>query len=366
MLLWNKNRWWCGRLRGTRDVFSNGKATRGWHLTIATTAIGSALLKHRPTTMLEHFGPPTRSLLNHYPTTDSFGRPRALWRIGDSDTPERLSNNMAKPVTTAVIAAAGQATRMWPASKVVPKELFPLGRVPAITHLVWELLDAGIRRVVLVVAKETSGLIRTLLDPSIRPPEKVVGDPLVQKFEAMLTQAEFTILHQSGPYGNAIPLIQAADTVGTDPCIYAFGDDIVLGENVTKGLIATFDRTGCPVLATQEVDLSRKSLFGIAECRSENGIQYISRLVEKPSPSETNSDLASFGRYLVTPDLMNILRTIPPGRDGELWFVDAVIRSINTGKNVCAFTLTSGKWYTVGDPASYAEAVRAASGRVSP
>jgi UTP--glucose-1-phosphate uridylyltransferase len=268
---------------------------------------------------------------------------------------------MSQRVTTAVIAAAGSATRMWPASKVLPKELFPLGRVPAIVHLVWELLDAGIRRVILVAAKETSGLIGGLFDPSVCPPQKVADDAMVQRFQAIFGQAEFTILHQSGNYGNGTPLILSADRVGSEPCIYAFGDDIIFGENVSRGLIRIFENTGCPVLAAQPVDASRKSLFGILECREEGGVQYVSRLVEKPSPAETTSNLASIGRYLVTPDLMETLRKIPPGRDKEVWFVDAVIRRLKENKGVCAFPLTTGKWYTVGDPASYAEAVKAAS-----
>ncbi|MEK7994064.1 MAG: sugar phosphate nucleotidyltransferase [Planctomycetota bacterium] len=268
---------------------------------------------------------------------------------------------MAHDVKTAVIAAAGHATRMWPASKVLPKELFPLGRIPAIVHLVWELVDAGIRRVILVVGRQAARPIEMLLDRSIRPPTKIADDPVVRQFEVTLAETDFVILHQSGPYGNAVPLLLAAHSVGPEPCIYAFGDDIVLGENVTKGLLKSYFSTGCPVLAAQHIESHRIPLFGILECWQEGGFEYVSRLIEKPSPGQTLSDLASFGRYLVTPDLMDTLRTITPSRDGELWFVDAVIRRINNGERVCAFTLTSGKWYTVGDPLSYAEAVKAAT-----
>ena len=251
---------------------------------------------------------------------------------------------------------------MWPASKVVPKELFPLGRVPAIVHLVWELLDAGIRRIVVVVAAETSAEMRGLFDPGIRAPEKIANDPLVQRFQQIFEKAEFIrVVEQPAKYGNGIPLIAAAAWIETAPCIYAFGDDIVFGENVSRGLLNIFARTGCPVLAAQEVEPSRKSQFGIIECKKEDdGIQYLTRLIEKPSPDETASKLASFGRYLVTPDLVEMLQKTPAGRDSEVWFVDSVIQRLREGRRVCAFTLTAGKWYTVGDPTSYAQAVAAA------
>lgn len=265
-------------------------------------------------------------------------------------------------VRTAVIAAAGSATRMWPASKVLPKELFPLGRMPAIAHIALEFVQAGIRRIVLVVAERNFELMRRLFDPSISAPNNVAGDTLVQQFEALLAGAEFIMIPQHGNYGNARPLILAADEVGSEPCVYAFGDDVVFGENATKGLIDVYGRTGCPVLAAQEVEPSKKSAFGIIETHCENGIHDITRLVEKPSPGETVSNLASFGRYLVTPDLMRALRDTPKGRDGEIWFVDGVIRLIAERQRVCAFPLTAGAWFTVGDPASYAEAVRAAAG----
>jgi len=268
---------------------------------------------------------------------------------------------MPPKVETAVIAAAGHATRMWPASKATPKELFPLGLIPVIVHLLLEFLDAGIRRVILVVGKQGLPMMETLLDPSVSPPAKVADDPLVQRYQAMLTELEFTVLEQTGNYGNGTPLIMAADVVGPEPCIYAFGDDVVLGENASKGLIDVFARTGCPVLAAQEVDSSRKSQFGILETYEQGGLRYVSRLLEKPMPSETTSNLAAFGRYLVTPELMEILRAIPPGRDNEVWFTDSVIRRLQNREQVCAFLLTAGKWYTVGDPSSYAAAVRAAT-----
>jgi UTP--glucose-1-phosphate uridylyltransferase len=114
-------------------------------------------------------------------------------------------------------------------------------------------------------------------------------------------------------------------------------------------------------MGAQEVAPARKSSFGILECARENGVQYITRLLEKPKPEETPSNLASFGRYLVTPSVLEMLGRTRPGKDGEIWFIDAVMGHLEAGGKACAATLQSGVWYTVGDPKSYADAVEAAT-----
>ena len=269
---------------------------------------------------------------------------------------------MAEPsaVSHAVIAAAGQATRMWPASKAVPKELFPVGKVPAICRLVTELADAGIRQVVLVVTPTGQDLMQTLFDASIAPPAKMADDPVVRHFQSTLAKVRVTFVLQDSRYGNAVPLMQAADIVNQNPCIYAFGDDVVIGENATKGLIQVHSETGYPVLAAQQVPTARKTQFGILECLPDDPFQRVSRLLEKPSMQDTSSNLASFGRYLVTPELLDGVRRLKPGRDGELWFTDLVKGRVEAGGPVCTFTLSAGRWYTVGDPQSYVEACVAA------
>jgi UTP--glucose-1-phosphate uridylyltransferase len=268
---------------------------------------------------------------------------------------------MPDKIATAVIAAAGQATRMWPASKVCPKELFPLGKIPVIAHLVWELIDAGIEHIVIVAAPHNSGFMATLFDPKIPAPEKLANDPIVKRFQDSLTRCRISIIEQNGNYGNGTPLRLAVDRFGKQPCIYAFGDDIVIGENATRGLLGIYEKTGAPVMAAQEVTPERKSLFGILECENRGGVDAITRVLEKPKLHETPSSLAAFGRYLVTPPVLDLLGKTRPGKDGEIWFVDAIIAHLQAGGLDCAFRLSRGTWYTVGDPKGYAEAVQAAT-----
>ena len=116
----------------------------------------------------------------------------------------------SQKITTAVIAAAGQATRMWPASKVFPKELFPLGKIPVVVHIVWEFIEAGVEDVVIVAAAHNKGYVAALFDRSVSPPPKLANDPLVRRFQESLERCRLSIIEQSGSYGNGTPLLDAA------------------------------------------------------------------------------------------------------------------------------------------------------------
>jgi len=264
---------------------------------------------------------------------------------------------MRQTVRTAVIAAAGSASRMWPASKATPKEMFPLGRLPVIAHLVWEMVAAGISHVIIVMRKDNHRAIETVFDTAIAPPASVARDPIVRRFEKIIRTPRLTFIEQSGPYGNGTPLLNgfAASTGG--PCVYAFADDVVFGENATAGLVRAHARTGNVVLAAQRVPKADTSRFGILETRRRGGEPMIARFVEKPAPGTSTSTLASLGRYLVTPELVDVLDRTPVGRDRELWLADAFCALLDRGSALSAFTLTKGRWYTVGNPDGYRNAV---------
>ncbi len=251
---------------------------------------------------------------------------------------------------------------MWPASKAIPKELFPVGRMPTILHLIGEFAAAGIRRVIVVAAPKQTGFFDALFDRAVAAPARMADDPLSREFDRILDEVEITVMPQRGTYGNAMPLITAAPFVKDEPCVYAFGDDLVFGENATQGLLDAYRRRRRPVLAAQAVEPAKKSSFGIVETQVEDGALAVTRLIEKPGPSETASNLAAFGRYLVTPDLLESLLAVRPGKDGEVWFVDAVIQQLKDGKPIYACPLTTGQWLTVGDPEGYRRAVLAAAG----
>lgn len=263
---------------------------------------------------------------------------------------------MLGTVRTAVIAAAGSASRMWPASKVTPKEMFPLGRLPVIAHLVWEMADAGIRDIVIVIRKDDQRSIEAVFDTAVSPPASVARDAIVRRFEKIIRKPRLTFVEQSGPYGNGTPLLNGYAASKRGPCVYAFADDVVFGENVTAGLIRTYRETGRVVLAAQRVPKKDAGKFGILETRRRDGGTVVTRFVEKPKPGATTSTLASLGRYLVTPELIEVLEDTPIGKDRELWLADAFRSLLARGEPLSVFTLTKGRWYTVGNPDGYRDA----------
>jgi UTP--glucose-1-phosphate uridylyltransferase len=271
-------------------------------------------------------------------------------------------NSEAKPqVSIGVVTAAGQGTRMWPATKVFPKELLPLGKIPILVYVIWELVDAGISEIVVVAGEHNADAIERFLDSSAKAPANVASDPEVKRFTETLERVKFTIIQQKGPYGNATPLVNARELIGDRPCIYAFADDVVIGENASAALISVYEKTGYPVLCCQAVPEEKKSKFGIVECFERNGLQYVNRIVEKPRPGATTSNLAAFGRYLVTPELLRKLDEISVGANGELWFTDTVAARLRDHDPVCVWPLAVGAWYTVGDPVGFAKANAAIS-----
>jgi UTP--glucose-1-phosphate uridylyltransferase len=271
--------------------------------------------------------------------------------------------NAPGSLKTAVIAAAGTATRMWPASKAVPKELFPLGRLPAIAHLLIEFFDAGIERVVLVVGAMASPLFAAL-DARVEPPEKLRDDPDVLKFQEVIRKLDIIFIRQMGPYGNGVPVANALAVTGDEPFIYAFSDDIVQG-NVSRRLVEVFARTRQPCLVVEEIPESRVSAFGIAETVADpsapEGVRRLVRLVEKPRPQDTLSRFAVPGRYVVTPELARMVERTPRGRGGELWFTDAIQAFLDQGGRMHTLAVKPGDWVTVGDPDNYLRAVTAFS-----
>jgi UTP--glucose-1-phosphate uridylyltransferase len=264
---------------------------------------------------------------------------------------------MPRTVRTAIIAAAGSASRMWPASKVCPKEMFPLGRLPVIAHLVWEMVAAGISHIVVVTRRDSFRAIESVLDPAVPPPASVARDPVVRRFQRVIRTPRLTFVPQKGPYGNGTPLVDGFSATSGGPCVYAFADDVVFGENATAGLVREHRRTGHVVLAAQRVPRKDAGRFGILETRRRGGEARITRFIEKPAPGETSSTLASLGRYLVTPALVEILRKTPPGKDRELWLADAFRSLLDRGDPLSVYTLSAGRWYTVGNPEGYRDAV---------
>jgi len=255
-------------------------------------------------------------------------------------------------VETGVIAAAGSGTRMLPVTLAYPKELLPIINKPAIHLIVEEFIDSGLKRIVIVTGANAEPLRRQydLANLSPRGEHKALDD-----FADKLSGIEIIFEPQRGPYGNGTPLLVAAPFIPkSEGVIYAYGDDLIKSKMpFARKLIEKHERTGAVVVGTQEVPWKDVVRYGIAQIKSGSEERELDDVVEKPSREEAQSNLAMFGRFLLSQEVIYILAEIPKGKAGELWLTDAVREYIRRGGKVVAESVDDGAWLTIGDPVNY-------------
>ena len=258
-------------------------------------------------------------------------------------------------VETGVIAAAGSGTRMLPVTLGYPKELLPIINKPAIQLIVEEFVEAGLKKIVIVTGENPDPLHRQYKHPS--PPPRGKHRPL-DEFVDKMSGVEILFEPQSGPYGNGTPLMVARPHIPAgDGFIYAYGDDILKTRvSFARRLVETHQATGALVAGVQEVPWEDVSRYGVVEIKEGGGYE-MKDVVEKPPREEAKSNLAMFGRFLLSTDVIQILSEIPLGKSNELWLTDAVREYIRRGGRVVAEPVTDGEWLTIGDPINYLKTV---------
>jgi UTP--glucose-1-phosphate uridylyltransferase len=254
-------------------------------------------------------------------------------------------------VETGVIAAAGSGTRMLPITLAYPKELLPIINKPAIQLIIEEFIEAGLKKIVIVTG-DNSGPLHKQYKPSNLTPRGKYRQ--LDSFVEMISRVEIIFEPQVGPYGNGTPLIVAKPHIPSgEGFIYAYGDDILKTRvSFASQLIATHHRTGALVAGTQEVDWEDVVRYGIVEFKPGTDRE-MADVIEKPARQEAKSNLAMFGRFLLSSEVIQILNEVPLGKANELWLTDAVREFIRRGGRVVAQQVTDGEWLTIGDPINY-------------
>ncbi|MGH9768422.1 MAG: UTP--glucose-1-phosphate uridylyltransferase [Blastocatellia bacterium] len=258
-------------------------------------------------------------------------------------------------VETGVIAAAGSGTRMLPVTLGYPKELLPIINKPAIHLIIEEFIEAGLKKIVIVTG-ENPGPLHRQYKPSALP-SRGKYKPL-DDFIDKLSGVEIVFEPQVGPYGNGTPLMIARPHIlAGDGFIYAYGDDILKTKvSFARQLVETHQATGALVAGAQEVPWEDVPRYGIVEFKKGSDHE-MKDVVEKPSREEAKSNLAMFGRFLLSTDVIQILSEIPLGKSNELWLTDAVREYLRRGGRVVAQPVTDGAWLTIGDPVNYLKTV---------
>ena len=232
----------------------------------------------------------------------------------------------------AIIPAAGHGTRFLPVTRVVPKEMLPVGARPALELIVEEARQAGADEVVLVISP---------------------GKELIREYFRGVPGVTFAMQEEQRGLGHAV--LQAASAVaGEDRVLVLLGDALVAGGNAASELAAvSAAHGGASVVGLERVPRERVSRYGIVRTDGDRIVD----MVEKPSPEEAPSDLAIAGRYILDTAVFELLATQAPGKGGEIQLTDA-IRRLAAEKPVygCVY---SGRRQDIGSPAGYLAALKA-------
>lgn len=256
-------------------------------------------------------------------------------------------------ITKGVIAVAGSGTRFLPATKSLPKEMLPIVDKPIVHYVVEEMVQSGITDIVFVTRADKKSLEdyfdqNAVLENELRQAGKV---KYLEQMEQISQMANFIYIRQKGPYGNGTPVLNAMSLVGNEPFVFAFGDDLVKSKvPFTRQLIENYERNQAVVMGCQEVQPHEVSYYGIIKLQEQTSIMEIEKIVEKPSREEAPSRLSNFGRFILVPEICDILAELPMGKGGELWLTDAIEEYIRRGNRVVAQPVQDGRWYTTGDP----------------
>ncbi|MEG0496872.1 MAG: UTP--glucose-1-phosphate uridylyltransferase GalU [Carnobacterium sp.] len=254
-------------------------------------------------------------------------------------------------VRKAVIPAAGLGTRFLPATKAMAKEMLPIVDKPTIQFIVEEAINSGIEDILIVTGKSKRPIedhfdSNPELEENLRAKDKLALLELVEE----TTGLNLFFVRQSYPKGLGHAVLQAKAFIGNEPFVVMLGDDLMEDEvPLTKQLINGYDKSHASHIAVMKVPHEDTSKYGIIdpEGQVDETTYNVRSFVEKPKPEDAPSDLAIIGRYLLTPEIFDILEKQEPGAGGEIQLTDA-IDTLNKTQRVFAHEF-KGQRFDVGD-----------------
>lgn len=254
-------------------------------------------------------------------------------------------------VRKAIIPAAGLGTRFLPATKAMPKEMLPIVDKPTIQYIVEEAIESGIKDIIIVTGKGKRSIEDHFdnaaeLEISLLQQEKY---ELLEKVRAASNLVDIHYIRQKEPKGLGHAIWCARNFIGNEPFAVLLGDDIVKGKvPCTKQLIDQYAELRRSVIGVQVVSPEETSRYGIIDPLFQNERQIgVKNLVEKPKPGTAPSNLAIMGRYVLTPDIFDLIASQQEGVGSEIQLTDALQR-LNALTEVYAYAF-EGKRYDIGD-----------------
>lgn len=230
---------------------------------------------------------------------------------------------------TAVIPAAGRGTRFLPLTHAVPKEMLPVGDIPALHVVIDEAIGAGVDHIVLVISHDKDA-VRRYVSPDSEVIDRVAASGRVELAERLASfgsRVEMTFVVQDTPLGLGHAVGCARTVVGQEPFAVMLPDELMGSSSLLRSMADTCGATGGSVVALRAVPQHEVSAYGVvapAAPVNEHGVVPIADVVEKPAVDDAPSNLIIIGRYVLTPDVFDHLARLTPGAGGELQLTDAL------------------------------------------
>ena len=265
---------------------------------------------------------------------------------------------MKKTVRKAIIPAAGLGTRFLPATKSQPKEMLPIVDKPTLQYIIEEAIGSGIEEILIVTGRSKKS-IEDHFDRSVELElelEQKGKYEMLKMVQDISNMVNIHYIRQKEPKGLGHAIYCAKSFIGNEPFAVLLGDDIVDSEKpCLKQLIEAYNEYKTSILGVQEVDKQDTYKYGILDVKYiENRVYKVKDMIEKPKVEEAPSNIAILGRYIITPDIFDILENQDPGKGGEIQLTDA-LKTLSTHKAIYAYNF-EGKRYDVGDKLGFLEA----------
>ncbi len=255
--------------------------------------------------------------------------------------------------------AAGYGTRFLPATKAIPKEMLPIVNKPLIQYGVEEAIEAGMDTMAIITGRGKRA-IEDHFDISYELESQIQGtskEHLLHDIRHLVQNYTFTYTRQKQMLGLGHAVLVGRTLIGNEPFGVVLADDLCEGEEkgVLAQMVGLYHKYRCSIVAVMEVPKEQIGKYGVIRGKEiEEGLYMIEDMVEKPNPAEAPSNLAVIGRYILTPDIFDILKDIKPGAGGEIQLTDAL--KIQAQKGMVIAYRFKGKRFDCGSVEGYVEA----------
>ena len=263
-------------------------------------------------------------------------------------------------INKCLFPAAGYGTRFLPATKAMPKEMLPIVTKPLIQYGVEEAIEAGITGMAIVTGRGKRAL-EDHFDISYELEHQIAGsdkEQLLQETRSVMQGCTFSYTRQVEMKGLGHAILMGRTLIGNEPFAVILADDYCVnaGDSVLTQMVKLYEQYQCSIVAIEEVPHEETYRYGVISGEEEApGIYRLNDMVEKPQPEAAPSNLAIIGRYILTPDIFEIIEQTPPGKNGEMQITDALLTQAKQGR-VIGYKF-QGRRFDCGSVEGYIEAI---------